>query len=118
MIMLHASWLHNTQFSDGRWRGRWRVRHGTAIFDQGLALQRPCFRVNTPSSVVAAVVMSSGKSWREKSQSGRTWRLWGRFRFCFVCCFVLFFNHLPVVLLLLMLSTTPFLVSANYSMVQ
>lgn len=99
VIMLHASWLHNTQLTDGRWWWRRCVRNGTAIFEQGLVLQRHS-SVNTPEVCCCHFLW---KESQEKFQS--RWHGDCGIGFVSVLCFV--FYHSPVVLLLLILSLTP-----------
>lgn len=105
ITMLHASWLHNTQFQQWRrFRGvvmctRWHCHLGA---EPGSAV--PFTSRNTPDLCLLLLSFLL-KEWQEKLQSRWTWRLWDWFcLFCVVFCFF----HLPVVLLLLMLSPTPF----------
>lgn len=88
---------------EGGDNGWWCVRDGTAVFEQGLVLQRHLIFVNTQGSVVVAVVISFEKSCKRSSSPGELGDC--GIGLVSVLCFV--FYHLPVVLLLLILSPTP-----------
>lgn len=103
--MLVGYIIHNS-VTEGGGNGWWCVQDGTAIFEQSLALQRHFIFFKHPRALFVVGGVVSFKKSRKRSYSSGELGDCG-IGFVSVLCFVLFFYHLPVVLLLLVLSPTP-----------